>query len=93
MLHGIGIRLPGDVDEDQQGLPACRIADNGFCRQRADGLSEFVAPMRPADVVPRVLALAARDADGSAESAALVLVETACSAGAGDNGAVAVLAG
>lgn len=57
-----------------------------------DGLSEFVAPLRPADVVPRVLALAARDGDGTAESAALALIETACSAGAGDNVAAAVLA-
>ncbi len=57
-----------------------------------DGLSEFVAPMRPADVVPRVLALAARDGDGRAESAALALIDTACNAGAGDNVAAAVLA-
>jgi serine/threonine protein phosphatase PrpC len=57
-----------------------------------DGLSEFVAPLRPADVVPRVLAMAARDRDGGAESAALALIETACSAGAGDNVAAAVLA-
>jgi serine/threonine protein phosphatase PrpC len=57
-----------------------------------DGLSEFVAPLRPADVVPRVLAMAARDGDGGAEAAALALIETACSAGAGDNVAAAVLA-
>ena len=53
-----------------------------------DGLSEFVAPLRPADVVPRVLAEAGSDA----ETAALALIETACSAGAGDNVAAAVLA-
>jgi serine/threonine protein phosphatase PrpC len=57
-----------------------------------DGLSEFVAPLRPADVVPRVLAMAARDGGGGAEPAALALIETACSAGAGDNVAAAVLA-
>jgi serine/threonine protein phosphatase PrpC len=57
-----------------------------------DGLSEFVAPLRPADVVPRVLALAARDGDGGAEAAALALIDTACNAGAGDNVAAAVLA-
>jgi serine/threonine protein phosphatase PrpC len=57
-----------------------------------DGLSEFVAPMRPADVVPRVLAMATRRGPGGAEAAAVALVETACSAGAGDNVAAAVLA-
>jgi serine/threonine protein phosphatase PrpC len=57
-----------------------------------DGLSEFVAPLRPADVVPRVLGMAARNGDPSAEGAALALIETACSAGAGDNVAAAVLA-
>ena len=54
-----------------------------------DGLSEFVAPLRPADVVPRVLATVQPPA---AEAAARALVETACSAGAGDNVAAAVLA-
>jgi serine/threonine protein phosphatase PrpC len=57
-----------------------------------DGLSEFVAPLRPADVVPRVLALAARNGGDPAEAAALALVDTACNAGAGDNVAAAVLA-
>lgn len=52
-----------------------------------DGLSEYIAPQRPADVVPRVLAGA-----GSPEDAACAIVETACTAGAGDNVAVAVLA-
>lgn len=54
-----------------------------------DGLSEFVSPLRPADVVPRVLATVA---EPTAEAAALALVDTACSAGAGDNVAVAVVA-
>jgi serine/threonine protein phosphatase PrpC len=54
-----------------------------------DGLSEFVAPLRPADVVPRVLA---REASRTAQDAAVQLVETACTAGAGDNVAAAVLA-
>ncbi|MGI8624603.1 MAG: protein phosphatase 2C domain-containing protein [Solirubrobacteraceae bacterium] len=54
-----------------------------------DGLSEFVSPLRPEDVVPRVLA--ARSC-ATAEAAALALVEAACSAGAGDNVAVAVVA-
>jgi serine/threonine protein phosphatase PrpC len=54
-----------------------------------DGLSEFVTPMRPADVVPRVLAMSKA---GTAEAAAVALVETACSAGAGDNVAVALTA-
>jgi serine/threonine protein phosphatase PrpC len=53
-----------------------------------DGLSEFVAPLRPADVVPRVLATVRPP---TAEAAALALVDTACSAGAGDNVAVAVV--
>jgi serine/threonine protein phosphatase PrpC len=54
-----------------------------------DGLSEFVAPLRPADVVPRVLSVAP---DTGAQAAAAGLVEAACSAGAGDNVAAAVLA-
>ena len=54
-----------------------------------DGLSEFVAPLRPADVVPRVLATLNPP---TAETAARALVDTACSAGAGDNVAVAVVA-
>ncbi|MEA2126018.1 MAG: family protein phosphatase [Solirubrobacteraceae bacterium] len=54
-----------------------------------DGLSEFVAPLRPADVVPRVLATLDPP---TAEAAARALVDTACSAGAGDNVAAAVVA-
>jgi serine/threonine protein phosphatase PrpC len=53
-----------------------------------DGLSEFVAPLRPADVIPRVLA-SIHPLDAAA--AARALVETACSAGAGDNVATAVV--
>ncbi len=54
-----------------------------------DGLSEFVSPMRPADVIPRVLATLKPP---TAETAARALVDTACSAGAGDNVATAVVA-
>lgn len=54
-----------------------------------DGLSEFVSPMRPADVVPRVLATLRPP---TAEAAARALLDTACSAGAGDNVAAAVRA-
>jgi serine/threonine protein phosphatase PrpC len=54
-----------------------------------DGLSEFVAPLRPADVLPRVLAMSR---EGTAEAAAVAVVETASSAGAGDNVAVALVA-
>lgn len=53
-----------------------------------DGLSEFVSPLRPADVVPRVLARAGPDA----EEAAARIVEAACTAGAGDNVGVALAA-
>lgn len=54
----------------------------------SDGLSEFIRPLRPADVVPVVLARAG----ANAEEAAAQIVETACESGAGDNVAVAVLA-
>jgi serine/threonine protein phosphatase PrpC len=54
-----------------------------------DGLSEFIAPLRPADVVPRVLA---DGRSGSVEAAAVAVVEAACAAGAGDNVAVALVA-
>jgi serine/threonine protein phosphatase PrpC len=53
-----------------------------------DGLSEFIAPMRPADVIPRVLSRAGDDP----EEAAALLVEAACSAGAGDNVGIALAA-
>lgn len=56
-----------------------------------DGLSEFVNPLRPADVLPRILALAGQ-ADGSPVSAARAVVQTAGEAGAGDNVGVALLA-
>lgn len=54
-----------------------------------DGLSEFVAPRKPADVVPQVLAAVSPP---TAEAVARAVVETACRAGAGDNVAVAVAA-
>lgn len=53
-----------------------------------DGLSEFIHPMRPADVVPRVLARGG----GDPEETAALLVQAACSAGAGDNVGVALAA-
>ncbi len=54
-----------------------------------DGLSEFISPLRPADVIPRVLATLP---EPTALAGALALVETACAAGAGDNVAAAVMA-
>ncbi len=54
-----------------------------------DGLSEFISPLRPADVIPRVLATLP---EPTALAGALALVETACAAGAGDNVATAVMA-
>lgn len=53
-----------------------------------DGLSEFVTPLRPADVVPRVLARAGDDV--SPAGAARAIVEVAGEAGAGDNVGVAL---
>lgn len=80
-------QLKGTV---QRGRSA--IAEGEWVVLVTDGLSEFVAPLRPADVVPRVLGLAARDGEQSPEAGARSVVEAACSAGAGDNVAVAVLA-
>ncbi len=54
-----------------------------------DGLSEFIAPLRPADLVPRVLAAAGAE---GAVAAAAGIVDAACSAGAGDNVGAVVLA-
>jgi len=54
----------------------------------SDGLSEFVIPERPSDVVPRLLF----DALGQPESAARKIVDHACARGAGDNVAVALSA-
>lgn len=69
---------------------ATRLEEGEWVVAVTDGLSEFVAPLRPADVVPRVLASV--PAPATAEAAALALIETACAAGAGDNVAVAVVA-
>jgi serine/threonine protein phosphatase PrpC len=55
-----------------------------------DGLSEFIAPLRPADIVPRILA--SGSADMTAEAGARALVDAACTAGAGDNVAAVVMA-
>jgi len=65
------------------------LAPEDWVAAVTDGLSSFVSPLKPADVVPRVLALSP---DGTAETAAVALVEAACAAGAGDNVAAAVLA-
>ena len=51
----------------------------------SDGLSEFVTPQRPANVVPSAL-----EGAGDAEAGALAIVTAALDAGAGDNVAVAV---
>lgn len=64
------------------------LAPDEWVVAATDGLSEFISPMRPADVVPRVLARAG----GDPEEAAALLVEAACSAGAGDNVGIAVSA-
>lgn len=64
------------------------VAPDEWVVLATDGLSEFISPMRPADMVPRVLARAG----GDAEEAAALLVEAACTAGAGDNVGVAVSA-
>jgi serine/threonine protein phosphatase PrpC len=76
-MRGVVARGTADLDGDE------------WVTLATDGLSEFVAPLRPADVLPRVLA---RAPEGTAEAAAVGLVETACTAGAGDNVAAAVLA-
>jgi serine/threonine protein phosphatase PrpC len=55
-----------------------------------DGLSEFIAPLRPADLVPRLLAGEA--AAAGPEAAARAVVDAAGAAGAGDNVGVALLA-
>ena len=69
---------------------ATRLDEGEWVVAVTDGLSEFISPLRPADVVPRVLGSV--PAPVTAEAAALALIETACSAGAGDNVAVAVVA-
>lgn len=66
-----------------------QLRDDDWVVAVTDGLSEFIAPLRPADLVPHVLAGAGRT---SAEAAATGLVEAACSAGAGDNVAAVTLA-
>jgi serine/threonine protein phosphatase PrpC len=53
-----------------------------------DGVSEFILPNRPADLIPRVLARAG----GDPEEAAALIVEAACTAGAGDNVGIAIAA-
>jgi serine/threonine protein phosphatase PrpC len=67
---------------------AVELAPDEWVVLATDGLSEFIGPMKPADVIPRVLARSG----GDPEEAAAMLVETACAAGAGDNVGIAVLA-
>jgi serine/threonine protein phosphatase PrpC len=67
---------------------AAELAPDEWVVLATDGLSEFIGPMRPADIVPSVLA----QAGGDAEEAAALLVEAACTAGAGDNVGIAVAA-
>lgn len=57
-----------------------------------DGLSEFIAPMRPAGMLPWVLARAAGDGGLTPAAAARAIVHAAGEAGAGDNVGVAVCA-
>ena len=76
--------LKGAVDRGSFALEA-----DEWVAMATDGLSEFVAPLRPADVLPRVLA---RAESRTPEDAAVQLVDAACVAGAGDNVATAVLA-
>ena len=64
------------------------LAPDEWVALATDGLSEFISPMRPADVVPRVVGRAG----GDPEEAAALLVEAACAAGAGDNVGIAVAA-
>lgn len=68
---------------------AVELRDDDWVVAVTDGLSEFIAPLRPADLVPSVLADAGR---AGAVAAAAGLVDAACSAGAGDNVAVVTLA-
>lgn len=74
--------------ENSVSRGVAELAPDEWVVLATDGLSEFIAPMRPADMVPRVLARAG----GDAEEAAALLVEAACTAGAGDNVGVAVAA-
>lgn len=67
---------------------AAELAPDEWVVLATDGLSSFVRPMRPADVVPRVLSRAGADP----EEAASLLVEAACTAGAGDNVGIALSA-
>lgn len=71
-----------------------RVGAGEYVVLATDGLSEFLGPQRPADLIPRVLGRAMRGGGEppSALDAATAIVDVACEAGAGDNVAVAVLA-
>ena len=55
-----------------------------------DGLSEFIAPLRPADLLPRLLAGVPPEA--TPDAAARAIADAAGAAGAGDNVGVALVA-
>lgn len=80
-----GRALKGNVQRSDKSLDA-----TDWVILVTDGLSEFIAPLRPADVLPRVLANAGPDA--APEAVAKAIVDTAGSAGAGDNVGVALVA-
>lgn len=83
----VGYPMSGRVLDNLVQRGRHRLGPEEYLVAATDGLSEFVSPMRPADVVPRVLGRAGRP---TPEDAALALVDVACDAGAGDNVAVAV---
>jgi serine/threonine protein phosphatase PrpC len=88
-MRFVGYSMSSKALKDAISRGRDKIAPGEWVVLVTDGLSEFIAPMRPADVVPRVLArLEAR----TPEAAARALVDVAGEAGAGDNVGVALLA-
>ena len=89
----VGYPMSARAIEDLVQRGQAQIATDEYVVLATDGLSEFVSPTRPGDLVPRVLARAGASAGGrpGADVAARAIVDAACEAGAGDNVAVAVL--
>lgn len=90
-MRFVGYPMSPRALKDAVGRGEERLEPGEWLIAVTDGLSEFIAPLRPADILPRILALATQ-IENSPEMVARTIVDTAGEAGAGDNVGVALLA-
>ena len=90
----VGYPMSARVLEDLTQRGQGEIEPGEYVVLATDGLSEFISPMRPNDLIPRVLRRAelAAGVPPRAGEVARAVIDVACESGAGDNVGVAVLA-